>query len=157
VTHFENVIDALKGIKSKGIELLITAIQAARTYRTTVFTCGNGGSAATAIHFAADLRSVGVNAWDLLSPSKLTQLGNDEGFVEVFKQQVRDGLLIAFSCSGASPNIFAALASGDFLITSRLCPLLPPLSHLITVPSVDYEVIEDCHLAICHAVKKALM
>ena len=156
MTHFENVIEALRGIKSSEIDMLEAAIRAVRARRGRVLTCGNGGSAATAIHFAADLRSIGIDASDLLSPAKLTQLGNDAGFNEVFRQQRHGGLLVAFSCSGTSKNILAALREGDILITSRLCPADTP-HHLIVVPSVDYEVIEDCHLAICHAVKKALM
>ena len=156
MTHFENVIAALKGIKTEEIVPLIDWLIESRDREELVYTCGNGGSAATAIHFASDLRSIGIRAWDLLSPSKLTQLGNDSDFSTIFSQQREEGTLIAFSCSGTSSNILATLQKWDFLVTSRLAPAYT-LCNMIIVPSVDYEVIEDVHLAICHAVKKALM
>ena len=128
----------------------------ARKQKRIVLTCGNGGSAATAIHFAADLRTLGVQAHDLLSPVKVTQISNDHGFEYIFSDQAavfERPLIIAFSCSGTSPNIvnvcrtfesilFAGSASSG---SGNLC---------VRVLETDCEIIEDIHLMMCHALKK---
>ena len=87
----------------------------------TVLVCGNGGSAADAQHFAAEL--VGRftrerRAWPALAlttdSSALTAIGNDYGFDRVFARQVEahgqpGDVLIGISTSGGSPNVLAAV------------------------------------------------
>jgi D-sedoheptulose 7-phosphate isomerase len=87
----------------------------------TLLLCGNGGSAADAQHLAAEF--VGRfardrEAWAAIAlhtnTSALTAVGNDYGFDEVFARQVRafgrpDGVLIAISTSGSSPNVLRAV------------------------------------------------
>lgn len=89
----------------------------------TVFLCGNGGSAAEAQHFAAEL--VGRFLRDRAAlpavalttdTSTLTAVANDYGFERIFARQVealgRPGdLLIALTTSGRSPNMIAAVAA----------------------------------------------
>jgi len=154
--HFHAVAKALERVDDKEINATIEAIQAA----PMVLVGGNGGSAATAIHFAADLRSLGFNAWDMLSPSKVTQLGNDEGFASIFSSQARlcpEALVILFSGSGTSDNIERVFYAHDNIIlwTSTMRPIKLH-GRIYKVDSKDYEVIEDVHLAICHAIKKEL-
>ncbi len=86
-----------------------------------VLVCGNGGSAAEAQHFAAEL--VGRftrerRAWPALAlttdTSALTAIGNDYGFERVFARQVEahgqpGDVLIGISTSGGSPNVLAAV------------------------------------------------
>ena len=85
-----------------------------------VLSCGNGGSAADAQHFASELvnrfeterRSLAAIALTTDS-STLTSIANDRDYREVFSRQVsglgRPGdVLLAISTSGASPNIVAA-------------------------------------------------
>jgi D-sedoheptulose 7-phosphate isomerase len=86
-----------------------------------VLVCGNGGSAAQAQHFAAEL--TGRFLFDrrplpalalTTDTSALTAFGNDFGFARVFARQV-DALgqpgdvLVAISTSGQSPNVVAAV------------------------------------------------
>ncbi|QSR85573.1 SIS domain-containing protein [Methylacidimicrobium sp. B4] len=87
----------------------------------TLFTAGNGGSAADALHIAEELlgryRSdrPPLPAVSLAAdPTTLTCIGNDFGFSEVFSRQLaalaRPGdLFLCFSTSGASANILSAL------------------------------------------------
>ena len=88
-----------------------------------VFLAGNGGSAGNANHLANDFlypvsktKGSGIRAHALSSnPAILTCLANDEGYDKVFAFQLatmarRGDLLLAFSGSGNSPNILAALA-----------------------------------------------
>lgn len=142
---------ALSFVRDADIERLADAVRAARV----VLTAGNGGSAAIAQHFAADLASIGICAFDLLAPCKLTQIANDIGAEQMFARQVvPDALVIVFSCSGTSPNIVSALGSNTIRITSLRCKNAS--SHDIVVMSTDYEIIEDVFSAICHMVKKRL-
>ena len=87
----------------------------------TIYTCGNGGSAAEALHFAEELvgrfrsdrapiRSACFNA----DPTAITCIANDYGFESIFSRQCEAMLteqdaLVVFSTSGRSPNILKAL------------------------------------------------
>ena len=86
-----------------------------------VLLCGNGGSAADAAHLAAEF----VGRFQMERPSlpaialgenssTITAVGNDYAFDEVFARQVRGlgaagDVLLAFSTSGGSPNVIAAV------------------------------------------------
>jgi len=88
-----------------------------------VLACGNGGSAADAQHFAAEL----VNRFEIERPglaaialttdsSALTSIANDDAFERVFARQVRalgqrGDALLAISTSGNSPNVLAAMVA----------------------------------------------
>jgi D-sedoheptulose 7-phosphate isomerase len=87
-----------------------------------VFTCGNGGSAADAQHFAAELTGRyendrrGYPAIALTTDtSALTSIGNDYGFEQIFARQLQalansGDVLIAMSTSGHSSNVIRAVA-----------------------------------------------
>lgn len=86
-----------------------------------ILACGNGGSAADAQHFAAEL----VNRFEMERPplaaialttdsSTLTSIANDYDYTQVFSKQVRAlgqpaDILLAISTSGNSPNVMAAI------------------------------------------------
>jgi D-sedoheptulose 7-phosphate isomerase len=155
--HFLDVQNALRRIDTRQIDYVVDLIETAGM----IATCGNGGSAATAIHFASDLRSLGFVAFDLLSPSKVTQIGNDAGYRHIFRNQALplDALVIAFSGSGTSENIQAladACSEQMVLFCSEMHPFTYPGVYVVRVDSTDYEVIEDVHMAMCHAIKKEL-
>lgn len=155
--HFHAVQNALHRIDTRQIDHVVDLIETAKM----VVTCGNGGSAATAIHLASDLRSLGIQAFDLLSPSKVTQIDNDAGHSHVFRNQALqlEALVIAFSGSGTSTNIQTlAYSVGErmVLFSSEMRQFNYPGVYVFRVDSTDYEVIEDAHMAICHAIKKEL-
>ena len=86
-----------------------------------ILACGNGGSAADAQHFAAEL----VNRFEMERPplaaialttdtSTLTSIANDYDYKQVFSKQVQalgqpGDVLLAISTSGNSPNVMAAI------------------------------------------------
>ncbi len=92
-----------------------------------ILVCGNGGSAADAQHFAAEL----VNRFEMERPvlaaialttdsSTLTSIANDYAFEQVFARQLRalgrpGDILLAISTSGHSPNVLAAMAAAQEL------------------------------------------
>ena len=99
----------------------IDTITGALAAGQTIFSCGNGGSAADAQHFAAELTGRyetdrrGYPAISLTTDtSALTSIGNDYGFSRVFSRQLealgKEGdVLIAISTSGNSENIISAV------------------------------------------------
>lgn len=94
----------------------------ARAEGATIFLAGNGGSAATASHWANDLgkatKGPGRPPIRVISltdnVSWLTALANDEGYERIFTGQLenfarRGDLLVVISASGNSPNLVAAV------------------------------------------------
>ena len=86
-----------------------------------VLTCGNGGSAADALHLSCELvvrfrrerRSLPAVCL-CADPAVLTAAGNDYGFEHIFERQVQGlgragDVLVLFSTSGTSPNILRAI------------------------------------------------
>src|SRR5258706_288344 len=146
-------------------EHIIAALQ--QGYK--VMTCGNGGSAADAQHFAAEL--VGRYrrqrpSWAAIAltvdSSVLTSLSNDYGFEQIFARQVqalgRPGdILVAISTSGSSKNVLAAVEMASALgirtvgLTgegkSRLGEMV---NHHLPIPSSNTAFIQQAHIAVLH-------
>jgi len=131
---------------------------------------GNGGSAAEAQHFAAELVNgmqhrgrPPISAIALTTDtSSLTAIGNDRGFDHVFSRQVealgRPGdVAVALTTSGTSPNIVEALktARGKGLVTVALTgegggAVAPLADFLLDVPSRSTPRVQEAHLFILH-------
>jgi D-sedoheptulose 7-phosphate isomerase len=132
---------------------------------------GNGGSAADAQHIAAEI--IGRYKQDrpafaavalTTDTSALTAIANDYGFEQVFARQVeglgkRGDVLLAFSTSGRSPNILAALrtARARGLVTvgftgSKGETLGALCDHLLVSPSDDTPIVQQVHLAVAHGI-----
>ena len=137
-----------------------------------IMACGNGGSAADAQHFAAEL----VNRFEIERPplaalalstdtSTLTSIANDYRFEEVFAKQVRalgrpGDVLLAISTSGNSPNVLEAVAAAherDIRVVAlsgknggRVAALLRADDVHICVPSPRTARIQEVHLLCLH-------
>lgn len=156
-------------------ELLLSA----RRTGKTVFFIGNGGSAATASHFANDV-SVGTHTGDNQpfraisltdNVAVMTALANDEGYEQVFVHQLkihlRDGdTLVAISASGNSPNIINAVeyAKSRSAIVVGLTGFdggkLRELSDIsLHVPTAigEYGPVEDLHMIFDHLIGSFLI
>jgi D-sedoheptulose 7-phosphate isomerase len=130
---------------------------------------GNGGSAADALHLAAELvvklqadRS-GLAALALTSnPSVLTAVGNDYGFERIFSRQIESlvavqDVLVALSTSGASPNVVRGIESGRargaYLVAltgETGGALAGKVDLLLNVPSENPQRIQEAHITIGH-------
>ena len=149
---------------------LLEAVDATVRRGGTILTCGNGGSAAEALHLAEELigryrgdrppiRSMCLNA----DPTALTCIANDFGFEAIFARQVEamatdlDALVI-FSTSGRSPNLLAALEAardrnattigflgGDGGEARALCDVS------VVVGGRDSAAIQEVHQFLMHA------
>ena len=134
-----------------------------------VLTCGNGGSAADAQHFAAELvgryrrERPGWSAIALtVDPSVLTSLCNDYGFEHIFERQVqglgRSGdLLVGLSTSGNSKNVILAFEAAKKIgmkkvaLLGRDGGLLKELADIaIVVPGNTSDRIQELHIKIVH-------
>jgi D-sedoheptulose 7-phosphate isomerase len=130
---------------------------------------GNGGSAADALHLAAELvvrlsnDRKGLAALALTTnPSVLTAAGNDYGFERIFSRQIEalvapEDVLVALSTSGDSPNILrgveAGRSRGAYLVgfTGETGgKLAGRVDLLLNVPSRDAQRIQECHITIGH-------
>ena len=130
---------------------------------------GNGGSAADALHLAAELvvrlrtERPGLAALALTTnPSVLTAAGNDYGFERIFSRQIeslvaKNDTLVALSTSGNSPNVIrgveAGRARGAYLVAftgDTGGQLGSKVDLLLNVPSQDVQRIQECHITIGH-------
>jgi D-sedoheptulose 7-phosphate isomerase len=112
-----NAIDLLAAPLAGAVELIIASLM----NDGKVLACGNGGSAADAQHFAAELvgrfevERQGLAAIALTTDSSImTAVSNDYGYKAVFERQVRalghpGDILLAISTSGNSPNVIEAI------------------------------------------------
>ena len=134
-----------------------------------ILVCGNGGSAADAQHFAAELTGRYVRERKALAAialttdtSSLTALGNDYSFDRIFARQVealgRPGdLLVGISTSGNRANVIAAVESAHAL-GMRTVGLLGKdggrlkalVDDPLVVPSAVTARIQEVHLMVYH-------
>ena len=157
-----------------GVESLSKDLRKAWAEKRQVFICGNGGSAANALHIANDFHygigcgdqgksipGIRVNAL----PSNtgiLTCLANDTGYENIYSNQLdvlgnKDDLLIVLSGSGNSPNIVNALEKARELGIRSYAILAfsgGKCKHLadcpIHFPVDDMQIAEDTQLIIGH-------
>ncbi|AWI79681.1 phosphoheptose isomerase [Parazoarcus communis] len=137
-----------------------------------ILACGNGGSAADAQHFAAEL----VNRFEMERPplaavalttdsSTLTSIGNDYDFVQIFSKQVRalgqpGDVLLAISTSGNSPNVIDAINAAHeremrvIALTGKgggsIADLLGDDDIHLCVPADRTARIQEVHLLVLH-------
>lgn len=152
----------------RAAEILITAIRG----RQKILTCGNGGSAADAQHFSSEMLNrferdrAGFAAIALTTDaSTVTSIANDYDFSQIFSKQIaalgRPGeILMAFSTSGASPNIVRAVEAAHscemqvILVTGKdggaAARALHETDIELRVPSNSTARIQEVHLTILH-------
>ena len=147
-----------------------SAIAAALRNGRAILTFGNGGSAADAQHFAAEM--VGRyererKAWPAIAlttdTSALTAVGNDYGFDRVFARQIealgREGdVAIGISTSGNSPNVLrgleAAKARGltTIALTGRGGEAGTIAAHHIAVNEARTSRVQEVHATVLHVI-----
>lgn len=154
------------------VEEFAQILEKAQKAGRTVFLVGNGGSAATALHWANDLmlgtRAPGTPALRVMSltdnMAMLTALANDREYADVFVGQLepmfRPGdVLVAISASGNSANVVRAVeyANGHGGTTVGLLGFdgdtlkaLCRLAIVVATPQGEYGPVEDVHMVLDH-------
>jgi D-sedoheptulose 7-phosphate isomerase len=143
-----------------------------------ILACGNGGSAADAQHFAAEL----LNRFEMERPplsavalttdtSTLTSIANDYDYSQVFSKQVRGlgrpgDVLLAISTSGNSPNVIEAIGAAHerrmtvIALTGKkggkMAGLLGPDDIHLCVPADRTARIQEVHLLCLHCMCDAI-
>jgi D-sedoheptulose 7-phosphate isomerase len=176
-SYVKGLMKALKGTDADAIGEAVAAIVGVHAADKVVYTCGNGGSAATASHMVNDLvkapaeatgcrpiRAIGLA--DCVS--LMTALANDVDYDQMFSRQLeaygRDGdLLVAISGSGNSANVVEAaktarnLGMGVVAMTGFEGGKLKELADVhLNVPNTCFGQIEDAHMILEHAIVELL-
>lgn len=174
--YLSSIEGILKGIRSDDLEKVIDVVYDAWMQDRQVFLVGNGGGAATAMHFACDLNKTAMvpgkkrmRARSLSdNVSLLTAWANDTHYTNVFGEQLINfaqpgDLVIGFTASGMSPNIVNAIALANEMGCTTVAfvgfdggTASAIAHHVLHIPSSSYQHIEDVHLLICHAITSAL-
>jgi D-sedoheptulose 7-phosphate isomerase len=163
--YFNKVSDTLERIDKASIFELANII---RKCTGTIFVFGNGGSGATASHFAQDMNKQLDCRFICLNDNMASVLAyaNDCGFDCIFKLQlaklIQPGdIVIGISCSGNSKNVIDAIiyAKHYGYLTIGLTgydggQLRSLVEHSVHVPSMDMQICEDVHLIITHTIMK---
>lgn len=171
--YFNYLNDILTKISADEVAKMIQTIEKARSEDKTVFFIGNGGSAATASHFANDL-AIGTRSqkkpFRVMSLTDnvavLTAIGNDFGYEEIFTKQLqaymnKGDVLVAISASGNSPNVVKAIewANQNGATTISLTGFdggkIKEMTHInLHVPSIkgEYGPVEDLHMIFDHVI-----
>ena len=139
--------------------------------------CGNGGSAADSQHLATEMlvrlrshknrRPIAALALTL-DPALLTAGGNDYGFDSVFERPLRalgkpGDVLFGITTSGRSRNVILALRAAREMgiVTVGMLggegkPAIDECDHVLLVPDTETARIQECHIALGHAVLEML-
>lgn len=175
-SHFDDAIDALRISAqelSQPLADTVDLVFGALANNAKILACGNGGSAADAQHFIAEL--VGRFERDRLplagialntDTSILTAVGNDYGFDAVFERQVMalgqpGDVLVAISTSGNSANVIRAIQAAhdrDMAVVGitgkgggKMTNLLRPTDIHLCVPHDRTMRIQEVHIVLLHA------
>ncbi len=180
ISHADTILRRLDGSMAaigslrnqvQRIDALGTALIDRLNRGGTLYTAGNGGSAAQALHLAEELigryrgnrpalRAVCLNA----DPTAITCIANDFGFENVFARQCEallgpgDALLV-LSTSGTSPNLVEALKTARQRATLTVGLLGsdggacgPLCDHEITIDATDSAFVQEAHQVVIHLI-----
>lgn len=175
-SHFDDAIDTFKAsaqVLAAPLSIAVEVMFGCLVSNNKILACGNGGSAADAQHFIAEL--VGRFERDRLplggialntDTSILTAVGNDYGFDALFERQVNalgqpGDILVAISTSGNSPNVVRAIAAAhdrDMLVIAltgkgggQIGEMLQETDIHLCVPHDRTMRIQEIHILLLHA------
>jgi D-sedoheptulose 7-phosphate isomerase len=167
--EWTRLLDEFFHVRGEALDAAVAASAGALAAGRKILAFGNGGSAAEAQHFVAELvnklrrprpalRAVTLTA----DPSVLTSIANDIDFASVFSRQIEalgdaGDVALALSTSGASPNVIAALkaARAKGMITVGLTgrgggAMAGLCDHLLAVASDETARVQEIHLFLLH-------
>jgi D-sedoheptulose 7-phosphate isomerase len=176
--YLDYLAKVLKEIDTGAIGRFIQTLLDARERGAAIYFIGNGGSAATASHFANDL-GIGTNSYDKpfravsLTDNQaiITAIGNDFGYEEIFVRQLRilgrpGDVVVGISASGNSPNLLRAFEFAKaseiktIAITAfdggKMKLMADDGIHVPTAPK-EYGPAEDGHMILDHLIGAYLM
>ena len=168
--YFKQYVLASSTINKVKLAEAATILMNAYKNSKTLYVCGNGGSAADAQHMAAELMG-GLRSHSrkpiasialTTDTSFITAWANDTSYDEIFSRQINGlgvsgDILVAISTSGNSKNVLNALVAAkeigikSIVLTGKSKGKMKGMGDVfISVPSVDTQRIQECHLLVEH-------
>ena len=175
-TYLQEVAQTLNLLPRQPLDRIAKALWETYERDATILICGNGGSAASASHFACDLAKLTISA-DCRRVRALaltdniplmTAWSNDQAYADVFVEQLigiyRPGdMLFAISGSGNSPNVLRAVewandrGAPTIGLTGFDGGRLTRLARLsLHVNNYVMPQVEDIHMTVCHGLAVAM-
>lgn len=175
--YFKTVQDQLNDVPFEAVDAVVNVLMQANRAGQIVFICGNGGSAATATHFACDLAKrptvAGQPRFKVISLTDnnalMTALSNDIDYDSVFSEQLlplvrKNDVVIGISGSGNSRNVLNAMevAKDAGAITIGFCgydggKLKSMVDYPLHINLNVMAIVEDVHLMLEHAICEKLL
>jgi len=170
--YLADLKDAIDRLPFAELEEIVDVVWSAYVKERNIFIMGNGGSAATASHFACDLnKGVSLKLHKRFkviclndSVPIMLAYANDVSYEKVFVEQLRNFLkpndvVIGITGSGNSKNILKAIQYGNTVgaitigFTGFKGGRLEKIAkHTVIISSNDLQKIEDVHLILCHII-----
>lgn len=177
------IVETLKNIQINTIKEFAMKLYRIKRFGKRIYISANGGSLATASHFASDLMSLGFDIVSMVdNGSRISALTNDYGFSKIFTEQMtffsRGDALFIFTVHGASGEQEAGPWSQNLLEAAQLAKKKSgiifvlsgnkggyliekfPRENFLTIESDDVNVVEGIHSVlahlICYEIKKEM-
>ena len=177
-SYIDYLSSVLNNISLTGIEKFVEVLLEARERESSIFFIGNGGSAATASHFANDI-AIGTRTYEKPfraislcdNQAVITAIANDDGYEKIFSQQLqvllkKQDVVVAISASGNSPNLLDAISTAKKMNTitvgisafdgGKMKEMVDVSLHVPTEKG-EYGPAEDAHMVLDHLVSNYLM
>ena len=177
-SYIQYLASVLNSISLTDIEKFVEVLLQARERESSIFFIGNGGSAATASHFANDI-AIGTRTYEKPfraislcdNQAVITAIANDDGYEKIFSQQLqvllkKQDVVIAISASGNSPNLLDAIDTAKEMsaITVGISAFdggkmkeMVDISVHVPTEKGEYGPAEDAHMVLDHLVSNYLM
>jgi D-sedoheptulose 7-phosphate isomerase len=175
--YFNRISKAFLSVSKTQIIESVSLLKVTLNAAATVYLIGNGGSAATASHFAVDIGKTmdakgrfgrAISLCD--NSSVVTAISNDNNFDQVFEKQLSilanpGDVLVSISASGDSKNLVRAVnyANKHQIATLSMTGFtggelakISKVSLHVPTEQGDYGVAEDCHSMLCHFLSEQL-
>ena len=173
-SYFAEVGQMLQSISQQDLQHVLSLLEAAYQHGHRIFILGNGGSAATASHFALDLAkntiTPGAPRLKAISLTDhvplITAWSNDTAYEHIFEEQLATlieagDVVIGISASGNSPNVINAMrlakqsrASTIGLLGAKGGILKTLVDAYVLAPGQNIEQEEDAHLILAHVITR---
>lgn len=169
--YISDHVETAKKLNEKDIQKIADLIISTYKKGGKLLIAGNGGSAADAQHFAAELvgrfikERKGLAAIALTTnSSNVTAIGNDYGFEKIFERQVealgkREDVLVVISTSGNSENLIRAVKKAKEIGMNTVALVgkgggivKGMTTQELIVPSNDTQRIQEMHILIIHLI-----
>ena len=177
-SYIDYLSSVLNNISLTDIEKFVEVLLEARERESSIFFIGNGGSAATASHFANDI-AIGTRTYEKPfraislcdNQAIITAIGNDDGYEKIFSQQLqvllkKQDVVVAISASGNSPNLLDAIDTAKKMNTitvgisafdgGKMKEMVDVSLH-VTTEKGEYGPAEDAHMVLDHLISSYLM